>query len=122
MIQPGKSIRTFIGAKNFEESCRFYETLEFQLNHHGKGFAYVSISPGIGFYLQDYYVKSWCENSMVFLEVEDLEAYLEKIISLDLPEKFPGVKVSPIRKDTWGNEFFIHDPAGVLWHIGQFTP
>jgi hypothetical protein len=120
MIQPGKSIRTFIGSKNFSESCKFYETLEFELHHHGKGFAYVSISPGIGFYLQDYYNKDWCENNMVFLEVDNLEAYLAKIKSLNLPDKFPGVKVSEIRKDSWGDEFFIHDPAGVLWHIGVF--
>ncbi|WP_288369579.1 glyoxalase [uncultured Algoriphagus sp.] len=120
MIQPGKSIRTFIGSKNFSESCKFYETLEFELHHHGKGFAYVSISPGIGFYLQDFYNKDWCENNMVFLEVDNLEAYLAKIKSLNLPDKFPGVKVSEIRKDSWGDEFFIHDPAGVLWHIGVF--
>ncbi|WP_026955846.1 glyoxalase [Algoriphagus vanfongensis] len=120
MIQPGKSIRTFVGAKDFKESCRFYEMLEFELHHHGEGFAYVAISPGIGFYLQDYYTQEWCENSMVFLEVEDLEAYLQKIKSLELPTHFPGVKVSEIRHDSWGDEFFIHDPAGVLWHIGKF--
>jgi len=120
MIQPGKSIRTFIGSKNFSESCKFYETLEFELHQHGKGFSYVSISPGIGFYLQDYYNKDWCENTMVFLEVDNLKAYLAKIKSLYLPDKFPGVKVSEIRKDSWGDEFFIHDPAGVLWHIGVF--
>ncbi|WP_289028950.1 glyoxalase [uncultured Algoriphagus sp.] len=120
MIQPGKSIRTFIGSKDFNVSCKFYETLEFELHHHGKGFAYVSISPGIGFYLQDYYNKEWCENNMVFLEVENIETYLAKIKSLNLPDKFPGVKVSEIRKDSWGHEFFVHDPAGVLWHIGVF--
>lgn len=120
MIQPGKSIRTFVGAKDFGESCRFYETLEFELRHHGKGFAYVSVSPGIGFYLQDYYVKDWCENSMVFLEVNDLEAYFDKVTALDLPGKFHGVKVMPIKRQVWGAEFFIIDPAGVLWHIGTF--
>ena len=20
----------------------------------------------------------------------------------------------------WGNEFFLHDPSGILWHIGKF--
>lgn len=121
MIQAGKSIRTFVGSKNFEESCRFYEALEFELNHHGKGFAYVSISPGIGFYLQEYYVKDWCENSMLFLEVEDLPAYFEKIAAMDLPGKFPGVQVMPIKQQIWGTEFFIIEPAGVLWHIGTFN-
>jgi hypothetical protein len=121
MIQRGKSIRTFVGAKDFSESCRFYEAMEFEIHHHGKGFAYVGISPGIGFYLQDYYVKEWCENSMLFLEVEDLPAYFDKITALDLPDKFAGVKVLPIKNQEWGAEFFIIDPAGVLWHIGTFT-
>ncbi len=121
MIQSGKSIRTFIGSKDFEESCRFYEALEFEIRHHGKGFAYIQISPGIGFYLQGAYVKDWIENSMVFLEVEDLEDYWEKINALALPKKFPGVKLSKIQFNDWGNEFFLHDPAGVLWHFGIFT-
>lgn len=120
MIQAGKSILTFIGAKDFEVSCRFYSSLEFDVNIISKGFAFVAISPKIGFYLQDYYVKDWCENSMVFLEVSDLEDYHIKVNALDLPSKFPGVKVSKIQKDEWGDEFFIHDPAGVLWHIGVF--
>ena len=120
MIQPGKSIRTFIGSKDFDESCRFYEALEFEIRHHGKGFAYIQISPGIGFYLQDAYVKDWCENMMLFLEVEDLPAYFERIKALDLPFHFPGVKVMPIKQQDWGSEFFIIEPAGVLWHIGCF--
>jgi catechol 2,3-dioxygenase-like lactoylglutathione lyase family enzyme len=120
MIQPGKSIRTFIGSRDFAESCRFYETLGFELRHHGKGFAYVAISPDIGFYLQDAYVKEWIENSMVFLEVQDLDDYWEKVNELALPEKFSGVKLSKIQVNDWGNEFFLHDPAGVLWHFGVF--
>lgn len=120
MIQAGKSIRTFIGSKNFDESCRFYEMLEFDISHHGKGFAYVDISPGIGFYLQDAYVKDWCENMMLFLEVEDVPAYFARVTALDLPSKFPEVMVKPIKNQDWGQEFFILEPAGVLWHIGCF--
>lgn len=120
MIQPGKSIRTFVGAKDFAESCRFYEALEFEVFIHAKGFAVVTVSPGIVFYLQEYYVKDWCENSMLFLEVEDLPAYFERISALDLPSNFPGVRVMPIKHQDWGSEFFIIEPAGVLWHIGCF--
>jgi catechol 2,3-dioxygenase-like lactoylglutathione lyase family enzyme len=120
MIQAGKSIRTFIGSKNYAESCRFYETLGFVIRHHREGFAYVEISPGIGFYLQDYYVKEWLENSMVFLEVQDLDDYWQKVDALALPQKFPGVKLSKIQSNDWGDEFFLHDPAGVLWHFGVF--
>ena len=118
MIQAAKSIRTFVGSKNFDDSRRFYEALEFRFHPISPGFGYMEISPGKGFYLQDYYVREWCENMMLFLEVEDLESYWSKVTQLNLPIHFPGVKVSQIQKNDWGDEFFIHDPAGVLWHIG----
>jgi hypothetical protein len=31
-----------------------------------------------------------------------------------------GVQVAHIRHEDWGKEGSVHDPAGVLWHIGEF--
>lgn len=121
MNQSAKAILTFLGSRNFQESWAFYELLGFEIKLISKGFARVYINGKIGFYLQDYYSKEWCENTMVFLEVEGLEAQRESIFKLNLPEKFPGVKLSQIKKNDWGNEFFLHDPAGILWHFGVFT-
>lgn len=121
MIHPAKSIRTFIGAKDYAASRRFYEILGFDVHPVAEKMCVVHVKENISFYLQDYYVKSWCENSMVFLEIEgDLESYWEAIKILGLPDKFPGVKLSEIVKNDWGNEFFLHDPAGNLWHFGTF--
>ncbi|UZD21523.1 VOC family protein [Algoriphagus halophytocola] len=121
MIHPAKSIRTFLGAKNYAESRRFYEVLGFEVRPISENMCLVRIKDQFYFYLQDYYVKAWCENSMVFLEIEgDLESYWEAIKILGLPDKFPGVKLSEIVKNDWGNEFFLHDPAGNLWHFGIF--
>ncbi|WP_339698456.1 hypothetical protein [Algoriphagus aquimarinus] len=59
---------------------------------------------------------------MIFLEIEnDLESYWEAIKVLGLPDKFPGTKLSTIQHNDWGNEFFLHDPAGNLWHFGIFN-
>ncbi|MBN3581511.1 glyoxalase [Algoriphagus aestuarii] len=121
MIHPAKSIRTFIGSKNFEESTRFYQTLGFQVKPLSKGFSLITVKETICFYLQDYYSKEWCENTMVFLEVENLESYWEAVKVLGLPEKFKGVKLSSIKNEDWGSEFFLHDPAGILWHFGVFS-
>jgi hypothetical protein len=82
--------------------------------------SYFSIAEDIGFYLQDYYTKDWVNNSMVFLEVEELDDYWRKVDAMQLPQKYKGVKLSKIVNNDWGREFFLHDPAGVLWHIGNF--
>lgn len=73
-----------------------------------------------GFYLQDAYVKDWVDNTMLFLEVENLAEHLEKITRLELDKKYNNVRLTKIHYNDWGNEFFLYDPSGVLWHIGEF--
>lgn len=114
-----KSIRSFVGAKNFDESRAFYKELGFaevplsaKMSYFGKG--------EFGFYLQNYYAKDWVDNTMLFLEVDDLETILQSIRTKNLTEKYTGVKLSDIHKNDWGSEFFLHDPGGILWHIGNF--
>lgn len=123
MIHPAKSIRTFIGSKNYEESIRFYQVLGFEVKPLDSKMSLVRVNDSLAFYLQDYYLKSWCENTMLFLEIDnDLESYWEAIKVLGLPDKFPGTKLSSvIQHNDWGNEFFLHDPAGNLWHFGIFN-
>lgn len=73
-----------------------------------------------GFYLQDAYVKDWVDNSMVFLEVQDLDNTLKNVRDLALTDKYENVRLSEIVYNDWGNEFFLHDPSGILWHFGVF--
>ena len=113
------SIRPFIGAKDFNLSRRFYAEIEFEERSLSGDMALFR-REGVAFYLQEYYVKEWIENTMVFLEVDDLDLYLEGLAGLDLISRYPGVKLSAIREEAWGREAFLHDPAGVLWHIGEF--
>ena len=75
----------------------------------------------IGFYLQNAYVQDWIDNSMIFLEVEDVDHYWKELVDLDLTTKYQGVKLTPIRNYDWGRECFLHDPSGILWHFGQFN-
>jgi len=119
MEHHAKSIRPFIGAKNFELSREFYRTL---------GFDEKVISPNmslfttgeLAFYLQDAYVKDWIDNTMIFLEVNNVSRYFQELTALDLPGKYPEARVSPIKVDYWGRECFLHDPSGILWHFGEF--
>jgi hypothetical protein len=115
-----KSLITFIGSKNFNISREFYRVLGFTESIIEPKMSIFSFGNDRSFYLQDAYVKDWIENTMLFWEVSDLKNVHAHIKSLDLVNKFAGVRVSEIRKDAWGDEFFVHDPAGVLWHIGEF--
>ncbi len=114
------SIRPFIGAENFELSRSFYRDLGFEeivLFHNMSYFK----TQGLGFYLQDAYVKDWIDNTMVFLEVDDVGRYWNELLALDLATKYKNVKLTPVKEYAWGRECFLHDPSGILWHVGEFT-
>lgn len=117
----GKSIRAFIGAKNYNISRNFYLDLGFKEVVTSNTMSYFYMD-NFGFYLQDAYVKDWIDNSMIFFEVDDLEHTLKQVQSLNLTEKYEQVRLSEIVYNVWGNEFFLHDPCGILWHFGTFKP
>jgi hypothetical protein len=119
MSQKIISIRPFIGAENFNLSRSFYKDLGFEESVLFHNMSYFS-KQGFGFYLQDAYVKDWVDNTMLFLEVENAEQYWNEILLLDLPGKYKGVRLTPIRHEPWGKECFLHDPSGILWHFGEF--
>jgi len=119
MDHKAKSIRPFIGSKDFGISRRFYQDLGFTEIILDPNFSYFE-TKGVGFYLQDAYVKDWIDNTMLFLEVEDVDLFWTQLLELDLPAKHENIKLVPVREMDWGKECFIHDPSGILWHIGQF--
>lgn len=108
-----------MGAKNYKISRQFYSEVGFEEVNLGPKMCLFKME-NFGFYLQDYYVKDWIDNTMVFLEVEDLKMHLQHFKKLELDKKYEGVRLSEIQKNDWGNEFFLHDPSGILWHIGEF--
>jgi hypothetical protein len=115
-----KSIRPFIGAKNYQISRNFYRDIGFQEVVLSADLSYFD-REGLGFYLQNAYVKDWVNNSMVFMEVFDLEDFWTHLVDLNLKAKYENVKLVPIRKLDWGKECFMYDPSGVLWHFGTFN-
>ncbi|RYY61113.1 MAG: glyoxalase [Chitinophagaceae bacterium] len=114
------SIRPFVGSKDFAVSREFYRDLGFEevvISHDMSLFQ----TGKTGFYLQAYYVKDWVDNTMLFLEVDDVDRYYSELDALQLSSKYEGVRLVPIRIESWGKECFLHDPSGVLWHFGQFS-
>ena len=114
------SIRPFIGALNFNESRLFYKELGFEESVISKNMSLFKVTDTLGFYLQDAYVEDWVNNSMIFLEVDDVGRYWNELQSLGLHHKYKNVKLTPIKEYAWGKECFMHDPSGILWHFGEF--
>jgi catechol 2,3-dioxygenase-like lactoylglutathione lyase family enzyme len=120
MIYTAKSIRTFIGAKNYKECRAFYKALGFSEIELSPNMCLIKVNDQLAFYLQDAYEKKWIENSMIFLEVDDVEVCEQDLKDRRLPETFAGVRLTDIKNLEWGRELFMHDPSGVLWHFGEF--
>lgn len=115
-----KAIRPFIGAENYAESRAFYKALDFEEVVIDPKMSLFKVNEALGFYLQDAYVKDWLDNSMILLEVDDVEKCVAELLAKGLPEKYPKVRFSEIRDSGWGRELFMHDPSGVLWHFFEF--
>ncbi|GAB4228879.1 MAG: hypothetical protein Tsb0034_00260 [Ekhidna sp.] len=118
-MQQINSIRPFIGAKDYELSREFYRAWGFEEIEISNRMSYFHLGH-FGFYLQDYFVKEWVDNSMVFLEVDNLETYWEELKAKNLDTQFQNVKLVDPQKYSWGSEGFVHDPSNILWHIGCF--
>ena len=121
MQHTARSMRPFIGAKDYEVSRAFYTAMGFNEYVASPGMSVFRIDGDIRFYLQRYYVKDWIDNLMLFLEVDGLDKHHAALKALNLPDQFDGVRVSEIQVNDWGREYFVHDPSGILWHIGEFV-
>ena len=115
-----RSLRPFVGSRDFDASRAFYRDFGFRETPIDGTMSLFTRETFI-FYLQRYFVREWVDNTMLFLEVDDLDAFAQELELLDLPGRHAGVRVSGIQQEYWGRELFVHDPAGVLWHVGEFA-
>lgn len=76
--------------------------------------SYFKINDSLGFYLKEDYVKDWVDNSMLFVEVDDVEACRIELISKKLQDKYKLVRFSKIKTFEYGRELFMYKPPGVL--------
>lgn len=119
MIPAGtERMRSFLPARDFDLSKRFYESIGFEKVHDGEVAIFDAASGG--FILQRYYQKEWAENTIVHLMVDDLDAWWAHIEALDLRAQFSAQPPKPPAMQPWGLRVaFVSDPSGVLWHIAQ---
>ena len=115
-----KDVKTFIGAKNYQESKKFYIALGWSLNFETEQLSELELD-GFRFYLQNYYEKTWCDNSMLHIIVEDVQAWYERIKFVLENNSFATAKVAPPKKQDYGALVsFVWDPSGVLLHFAQY--
>lgn len=114
-----KSLRTFVPAKDHGLSKRFYADLGFQVHDFGPALASVSLGEH-GFLLQDYFVAEWANNFMMYLLVDDVGAWWERIAAADVVSRYGVRPQRPPTREPWGHDVaHVVDPSGVLWHIAQ---
>ena len=112
-------LRIFIPAKDFDLSRAFYRDLGAVEEWAGTDLILFRLGTS-SFYLQDAYQKTWAENTMLFVLVDDLDLLWKELQELKLTERYPGVRWKPPVDYDWGlREIHLIEPAGVLWHFAK---
>ncbi|MEB8431870.1 hypothetical protein OO007_06490 [Cocleimonas sp. KMM 6892] len=113
-------ITPFLPAKDFDLSLRFYKDLGFVEVAKIDNAVRLDMN-GNSFWLQDYYIEEWANNTMLCLYLDDLAAWWENVKPLNITENYEGkAKVFAEPHEQEGGQMMqIGDPAGVLWHIRE---
>ena len=112
-------LKTFVPAKDFQVSAQYYKDLGFTLNRDEDGIKEFQIG-AFRFLLQDYWVEDWAGNFMMYLQVDDLEAWWKHIQQTQVTEKYEGIRATAPKLQPDGTSIVhLTDPAGVCWNIVQ---
>jgi catechol 2,3-dioxygenase-like lactoylglutathione lyase family enzyme len=113
-------ITPFLPAKDFELSKRFYAELGFEVIAKIDNAVRLEIE-GYGFWLQDYYVEEWANNTMLCIYVEDLNEWNQRLESINWEENYGSLAriINGPHEQEGALMMQVGDPAGVLWHIRQ---
>ncbi|MEL6588548.1 MAG: VOC family protein [Bacteroidota bacterium] len=112
-------IKVFVPAKDYQQSMRFYQALGWKLlADHGK--VAVMELGGVRFFLQDYYQKAWAHNFMLYINVEDVQAWYEHAKSVIENGAFGEAKIKAPEQQAHGDIVcYVWDPGGALLHFAQ---
>jgi len=112
------SLKVFIPALNFERSKAFYRDIGFETKWEYDGLAHIEVS-GMGFLLQNFYVKEFAENLVMHLLVASADDWW---CTINQVTKFKGydISLSSPEDRPWGlRDFSFKDPSGVLWRVAN---
>jgi len=111
-------VKIFVPAKNFEVSLAFYTSLGWRINwKNDNGLAELELANS-RFYLQDYYVKQWAHNFMMYITIDNPDEWYSFISNeIKSDKRFKHCKVKEPKKEAYGNVVYVWDPSGVLLHF-----
>jgi catechol 2,3-dioxygenase-like lactoylglutathione lyase family enzyme len=111
-------VKTFVPARDLDQSKKFYQHLGFELAWSDGSLAYFRHGNS-SFLLQNLYNKDHADNFMMHLLVVDVEAWWQHVRDQDLMNNY-NIKAEPPVNRPWGiRDFIISDPNGIVWRIGQ---
>lgn len=114
-----RDVKVFVPTKDLETSQRFYEAIGWQCNWRTDGLAEIELA-GNRLYLQGFYVEQWAENFMIYIEVDDADAWFSHLQRIVDSAEFEGVRVKPPKIEAYGAKVtYAYDPCGVLLHFAQ---
>lgn len=115
-------VRSFVGASDFDASRDFYLALGWKLEYDSDSLRVMCLGER-RFYLQDYYQKQWCENTMLHVSVACVDDWYDFVSKVFEENSFGGgARINgPPKQEHYGRVFHVLDPAGVLLHFAQFN-
>lgn len=114
------AIKPFIpSGRDFATAKRFFLDLGFGVNWEADGYAELELGQAV-FILQDFDNPTVQENLMMFVRVDDLDAWWAHLRGSGVLERYAGVSAREPTDYPWGQrEVHLIDPAGVCWHFAQ---
>jgi hypothetical protein len=110
------SLQPFVPSGNdFESAKQFFTELGFVIRWDSDGYTAFE-KDGCKFILQHFDDKSFAENFMLTVGVDNVDEFRKQVLDKQLPEKF-GIRIGEVSKQPYGREVNIIDKAGVCWHF-----
>lgn len=104
---------------DFGASRRFFLDLGFRENWGTDGLCELQMGE-VRFLLQDYENRELQDNLMMYVIVDDLDAFWSHLEHTGVRERYDGVRAKEPTVFPWGvREVHLIDPAGVCWHFAE---
>ena len=113
-----RSLKPFVPAgPDFAKAKAFFLDLGFALKWESEGMAEFELGDA-AFLLQDIHNQELQDNFMLFVAVDDLDAWWHHLQRSGVLERYEGVRAKEPTEYPWGQrEVHLVDPAGVCWHF-----
>ncbi len=114
-----KDVKIFVPAKDFKLSLCFYKLLGWKENWVKEDELAELELANQRFLLQNFYVKKWACNFMIYIDKTDVHAFYNEILEKLNLSKFSKTKITAPKKEEHAIVCYIWDPSGVLLHFAE---